>query len=424
MLKISIITFVHANLSNNRKPLLKECLESVSSQNYGNYEHIIVDDGSTVDIESLVNQFSNTVYYKKEQTGIVTNCTTFNIGNSIASGDLAIYLASDDLQTPSTLHSMAKAFEENPQIDVVLGTVKVVDQFAREIIYEPNLEKIFNEQHTGNHINGCCLMWRRKDDLLQKLSPNSIGFCSDYDFYSLTVNSRSVMTIPECVGIYRAVLDSTRFKTRNLKNTFSQPRHFEFMKKMIPEKIKRHLRRKTTPRKNVYSPIMSSKKFDKHFFQYSKGARLNFVKSRILNKFEIPSHDTLSSFDKVSIQVSFNNLTKQVQKSIDKRDWEAAHKYQISRCPDYQRAWEQISSLSENIKLLDFDELNLNTIILMNVLQDKYYFDVQYNGRKNNWLFELCPMMSIRNFYSKPFSVNQDLMDYLGISDNAGISVS
>ena len=104
---------------------------------------------------------------------------------------------------------------------------------------------------------------------------------------------------------------------------------------------------------------------------------------------------------------------------MDKRDWETAHKYQISSCPHYQRAWEQISSLSDDIKLLDFDELNLNSIILMNTLQYKYYFDVQYNGRKNNWLFELCPMMSIRNFYSKPFSVNQDLMYYLGISDNA-----
>ena len=310
MLKISIITFVNANLSNNRKPLLKECLESVSSQNYGNYEHIIVDDGSTVDIESLVNQFPNTVFHKKEQTGIVTNCTTFNIGNSIASGDLAIYLASDDLQTPFTLHSMAKAFEENPQIDVVLGTVKVVDQFSREIIYEPNLEKIFNQQHTGNHINGCCLMWRRKEEHLQKLSPNCIGFCSDYDFYSLTVNNRSVMTIPECVGIYRAVLDSTRFKTRNLKNTFSQPKYFDFASKMIPQRIKQLLRNKKTTKKNVYSPLVSSKRFDKYFFQYSKGARLNFVKSRILKKFEIPTRESLSSLVKASVQLSFDNLNK------------------------------------------------------------------------------------------------------------------
>jgi glycosyltransferase involved in cell wall biosynthesis len=60
-IKISVITFVYASQGNGRLELLEECLQSVESQGHPSYEHIVVDDGSTEDVEALTGRFANTV---------------------------------------------------------------------------------------------------------------------------------------------------------------------------------------------------------------------------------------------------------------------------------------------------------------------------------------------------------------------------
>ena len=54
--KISIVT-----ISYNQGPFLKECLSSVASQNFDNYEHIVVDDGSTDDSREIILNFKDII---------------------------------------------------------------------------------------------------------------------------------------------------------------------------------------------------------------------------------------------------------------------------------------------------------------------------------------------------------------------------
>lgn len=112
MTKISIIT-----CSYNRSKKLQRNIESIQRQKYENYEHYIIDDGSTDDTREIVNKlnsFKKIKYIRFEknegQPAVLYNSNIFNI----IDGDLVIILDSDD-------HLLDGAF------DIILSDFKKYD---------------------------------------------------------------------------------------------------------------------------------------------------------------------------------------------------------------------------------------------------------------------------------------------------------
>lgn len=95
----------------NRKDFFKEALKSIINQNYGEWECIMVDDGSTdgSDIiargyEKKDNRFK---YIKRTIQPKGANCCR-NIGIDNANGDYVMFLDSDDLLTPDCIENRLK----------------------------------------------------------------------------------------------------------------------------------------------------------------------------------------------------------------------------------------------------------------------------------------------------------------------------
>lgn len=79
----------------NRPSEVKELLQSLSGQDYGNFEVIIVEDGSTVSCKDLVTQFASSLkiqYFYKDNTG---PGLTRNFGAERAKGEVLIFFDSD-----------------------------------------------------------------------------------------------------------------------------------------------------------------------------------------------------------------------------------------------------------------------------------------------------------------------------------------
>lgn len=96
----------------NRKAFLQECIESVLSQTFRDFELIVVDDGSTDDSEKLLQQHKeNLRYFKQEQRG-PSSARNFGIRKSC--GDWICFLDSDDLWLPDKLHVQMRYVLENP----------------------------------------------------------------------------------------------------------------------------------------------------------------------------------------------------------------------------------------------------------------------------------------------------------------------
>ncbi len=80
----------------NRSSLLKRSIESVMNQTFGNWELIIVDDGSTIDIQNELKEYlidKRLNILKKKNSGAADSR---NRGVELASGEYIIFLDSDD----------------------------------------------------------------------------------------------------------------------------------------------------------------------------------------------------------------------------------------------------------------------------------------------------------------------------------------
>jgi glycosyltransferase involved in cell wall biosynthesis len=93
--------------THNRAVLLREALESVFAQQFGDFEVIVVDDGSTDDTELITRSFGKSVrLVKQENRG---PGAARNTGIHGASGDYIVFLDSDDIWFPWTLATHAQA---------------------------------------------------------------------------------------------------------------------------------------------------------------------------------------------------------------------------------------------------------------------------------------------------------------------------
>lgn len=100
--------------SKNRRSLLKRAMESVLSQDYPNFELVVVDDGSTDDTPELLQQYQqqhqNLRFIRNEQSVGVARAR--NMAIEAAQGEFISGLDDDDYFMPSRLKSLMAAYDE------------------------------------------------------------------------------------------------------------------------------------------------------------------------------------------------------------------------------------------------------------------------------------------------------------------------
>ena len=109
---VSVLTTVY-----NRAKFLGECIESVQQSRFTDYEHIIVDDGSTDDSVAIARRHAAQdprikVFVNEQNLGDYPNR---NQAAKHASGKYLKYLDADDLHGPWILNVMVDAMEQFPE---------------------------------------------------------------------------------------------------------------------------------------------------------------------------------------------------------------------------------------------------------------------------------------------------------------------
>ncbi len=107
----------------NSEKYLEECLESLHSQSYRNYEHIVIDGGSTDRTLEIIKKNDHRIDYwiSKEDNGIYD---AFNVGMDLARGKYIGFLNSDDVYTPDALNILLSYIKKYPEKDFFFGAVR------------------------------------------------------------------------------------------------------------------------------------------------------------------------------------------------------------------------------------------------------------------------------------------------------------
>jgi cellulose synthase/poly-beta-1,6-N-acetylglucosamine synthase-like glycosyltransferase len=125
--RISVIT-----PSFNQAAYLEQTISSVLGQNYPNLEYIIIDGGSTDGSIDIIRKFTNRIaYWVSEKDRGQTHA--INKGLQKATGDIIAYLNSDDFYLEGTLARVAEHFSRHPEVDLVHGRCRVVDERGLKI---------------------------------------------------------------------------------------------------------------------------------------------------------------------------------------------------------------------------------------------------------------------------------------------------
>ena len=118
-MKVSIITAAY-----NSAATIRDTLQSVSSQDYQNIEHIVVDGHSKDETVSIVRSFPHVANWVSEKDKGLYDA--INKGIMLASGDIIGILNSDDFFPDNrVISTIVDTFHEN-QVDAVYGNVAFV----------------------------------------------------------------------------------------------------------------------------------------------------------------------------------------------------------------------------------------------------------------------------------------------------------
>jgi glycosyltransferase involved in cell wall biosynthesis len=142
---------------------LKECLESFAQQTYQNIEFVVVNDASTDDTQSIVEDFIKNVpnfklinlTNKPEHKPGAKVVRTFHAGlNSITPADYEVIAKfdADIILPPDYFEIMISELEKNPKIGIIGGLVYI----------EKNGKWIYENISGKNHVRGPIKTYRRE----------------------------------------------------------------------------------------------------------------------------------------------------------------------------------------------------------------------------------------------------------------------
>ena len=143
----------------NGLPYLKETVQSVLDQTYKELRLYIIDDGSTDKTEVYAKSLKDprVVYHKKANGG---QAESRNLGIKISSSHYVALLDADDVWYPEKLAKQVTVLERDPEIGMVYGLHKLIDDDGKEIgeVTYSKSGRIFHYLLGGNRISGSASM--------------------------------------------------------------------------------------------------------------------------------------------------------------------------------------------------------------------------------------------------------------------------
>jgi glycosyltransferase involved in cell wall biosynthesis len=207
--KISIIT-----PSYNSVVYIDQAIESVLEQDYTEFEHIIVDGGSTDGTTEVLQRYPHLNVISESDSGIYD---AVNKGLQEATGELIGWLNSDDVYADRAFNKVVAEYFEHPDSDLIAGNCEIFrckgdteETIERLEFTHPPSSEDHTSDHSGTRLNSCFLT----QDLVKKTGNfnSSLRIAGDTD-YLIRIMARqpTISKISDLVYRYRSHQESLTF---------------------------------------------------------------------------------------------------------------------------------------------------------------------------------------------------------------------
>ena len=124
--KLSIITVCY-----NSEKTIERTIKSVITQDYTDYEYIIVDGGSTDGTIDIIRKYSPyiTRWISEPDEGIYD---AMNKGIQLSSGELIAFINSDDWYVEGAFKAVANCYSDNGEYDLIYGDVFQIENGEKQ----------------------------------------------------------------------------------------------------------------------------------------------------------------------------------------------------------------------------------------------------------------------------------------------------
>lgn len=133
-----------------KKDFLRECLDSILSQEYEAFEVIVVNDDSPYDLDSIIHEYETPrLIYKMNKEGYGGKNVVCNWNECLkwATGDFTICMGDDDKLLPGCFLNYSIMIEKHPEYDVFHTNSQVIDSSSRVIDLQesrPETESVYS----------------------------------------------------------------------------------------------------------------------------------------------------------------------------------------------------------------------------------------------------------------------------------------
>ncbi len=213
--KVSVIIPLY-----NLKHYIKEAIDSVLNQTYPKIEIIIVDDGSTDNPETVLNEYRNRIKVIRQENEGLASARNTGIKNS--EGEYLVFLDADDYICPNKIETEIEILEKHPKIGWVYEKSLTIDENKRIIRKLPDIAikpteqppqgKIFHKLLLENLMPVNAVMIRRKV-IDVGMFDESLTSYEDWDFWIRVSAKYEVKYINKPLAFVRFRPDSMQRNT-------------------------------------------------------------------------------------------------------------------------------------------------------------------------------------------------------------------
>jgi glycosyltransferase involved in cell wall biosynthesis len=188
----------------NQVRFIRDTVLSVRRQSYQHLEIIVVDDGSTEPVESILADIAGIAIFRTENKGCPA---ARNFGFLHSNGEYLIFLDGDDLLLPDAVAAQLETLRSRPDAVLVFGAARFINECGDEIpsprLCRPRHDYFLMLLECNPIACPGAAMIKRNPFIEVGLFDESFFVVEDYDLYLRMLKKAPAARNPQSVVLYR-----------------------------------------------------------------------------------------------------------------------------------------------------------------------------------------------------------------------------